>query len=114
MRTTPGVLRAAAMLGVMVGLSCDRAVEPTPPILDVFTPGNTFSPFTATIPVGGTVRFNIFGDDHNVIFARATAGAPSDINIVKDVMVERAFSAVGTFPYSCTVHPGMNGEIVVR
>lgn len=114
MRTTLGVTRAAAMLGLIVGLACDRAVEPAPAIVDVFTPGNIFSPFTATIPVGGTVRFNIFGDDHNVIFARSTTGAPADINIVKDVMVERAFSATGTFPYSCTVHPGMNGEIVVQ
>lgn len=113
MRTTPGFARVAAMLGLIVGLACDRAVRPTPVIVEVFTPGNTFSPFTATIAVGGTVRFNIFGDDHNVIFARSTAGAPSDINIVKDVIVDRTFATVGTFPYSCTVHPGMNGEIVV-
>lgn len=102
------------MLGLIAGLACDGPIEPVPAIVEVFTPGNTFSPFTATVRSGGTVRFNIFGDDHNVIFARTTAGAPADINIVKDVSVDRAFPALGTFPYSCTVHPGMNGEIVVQ
>lgn len=94
--------------------------SPTPPVIppvngvaDVFTPGNVFSPFSTTIPVGGTVRFNISGDQHNVIFKRI-AGAPSDVNIVKDQVASRTFPTAGTFPYDCTVHPGMSGQVVVQ
>jgi plastocyanin len=82
--------------------------------VEVFTPGNTFSPFTANVSVGGVVRFHIFGDDHNVIFTPGTAGAPQDINVVRDVTVDRTFTKAGDYAYSCTVHPGMNGEIIVR
>src|SRR6187431_2931322 len=58
-------------------------VSPNAPV-DVFTPGNTFSPFSASIPVGGVVRFNIFGDKHDVTFSRAVAGYPADIIVVQD------------------------------
>jgi plastocyanin len=81
---------------------------------DVFTPGLVFSPFSITIVAGGSVRFHITGDDHNVIFNPTVPGAPPDINVVKDQTVSRTFNTRGTFPYDCTVHPGMSGEIVVR
>jgi plastocyanin len=106
--------RTAVLVALMAAAGCSDATRPDPGVLDVYTPGNTFSPFTATIVVGGTVRFNIFGDDHNVIFTPGQAGAPADINVVRNVIVERIFSQTGDFAYSCTVHPGMTGEIVVR
>jgi len=82
--------------------------------VDVFTPGNTFSPFSATVSVGGTVNFNISGTPHNVIFARNPSGAPADINVVNNVVVSRTFNTKGTFNYDCTVHPGMSGQVVVQ
>ena len=107
--------RMAASLAVLASLAgCDHPAQPKPAVVDVYTPGNTFSPFTANVSVGGVVRFNIFGDDHNVVFAPGKSGAPADINVVRDVVVERTFTTAGDYPYSCTVHPGMNGEIIVR
>ena len=91
----------------------DTTTVPTATVADVFTPGNTFSPFSTTIKVGGSVRFNISGDQHNAIFGKV-AGAPADVNIVKDVVVTRTFTTRGTFPYDCTVHPGMSGRVVVQ
>lgn len=96
--------------------ACSKSESPTAPVVttfDVYTPGNTFSPFSLRVTRGSTVRFNIYGENHNVIFGRSTSGAPTDINVVKDVIVSRQFSAAGSFSYSCTVHPGMTGEIVV-
>lgn len=104
-------------LSCAVACGSDSVTPPvTPPggtTADVFTPGNVFSPFSTTIPVGGTVRFNISGDPHNVIFKRI-AGAPSDVNVVSNTVVSRTFSTAGTFPYDCTVHPGMSGQVVVQ
>jgi plastocyanin len=31
-----------------------------------------------------------------------------------DTTVSRTFNTIGTFPFICTVHPGMAGEIVVE
>ena len=107
-------------LSLSLAVGCGGSDVTTPPVLppaantaDVFTPGNVFSPFSTTINVGGTVRFNISGDPHNVIFKRI-AGAPSDVNVVNGTIVSRTFSAAGTFSYDCTVHPGMSGQVVVR
>ena len=84
---------------------------PTPS--DVYTPGNVFSPFSTVIAAGGTVRFNISGDQHNVIFSAVT-GAPANVNVVQNIVVSRTFTTRGTFPYDCTVHPGMSGQVVVQ
>lgn len=106
------ILFAAAAIGLVVACG-DSPVEPAQTV-DVYTPGNTFSPFSMNVSVGGVVRYNIFGEDHNVIFSKTAVGYPADINIVKDTIVSRTFSTKGTFTYTCTVHPGMNGEIVVQ
>ena len=100
------------------GCGSDAGVTPSDTttaslVADVFTPGLVFSPFSTTIKAGGSVRFNISGDQHNAIFAKV-AGAPADVIIVKDVVVTRTFNTRGTFSYDCTVHPGMSGRIVVQ
>lgn len=93
-------------------------VATAPDSLDVFTPGNVFSPTSATIRVGGKITWRISassdGTGHNVIFTGNVAGKPADINIVRNVAVSRTFTQAGTFPYACTVHPGMNGDVVVK
>lgn len=110
---TNATRQAAALLTALALGACDDPVKPET-VVDVYTPGNTFSPFSASLSAGGIVRFNIFGEDHNVIFSRTTPGHPADINVVKDVIVERTFLVTGTFHYTCTVHPGMDGEVVVK
>jgi plastocyanin len=109
------------MFGILLaGCGGGDAKSPTTPTTpttqdaEVFTPGNTFSPFSTTIAVGATVKFNITGVPHNVIFVRTQAGAPADINVVSNVVVSRTFATRGTFPYDCTVHPGMSGQVVVQ
>ena len=108
--------RTFAIVAAVVGAAgCHKsAAAPDPQTVDVYTPGNSFSPFSTRVLAGAVVRYNIYGDDHNVIFSHAVAGYPADINVVKDVVVSRTFPTKGTFSYTCTVHPGMNGEIVVQ
>jgi plastocyanin len=94
------------------GDSSPLGPPPTTTTAEVFTPGNTFSPFSTTIGVGGTVTFRITGVPHNVIFS--APGSPANVNVVSNTDVSRTFSTRGTFPYDCTVHPGMSGQIVVQ
>ena len=80
---------------------------------EVTMPGNTFSPFLTTIGVGGTVTFRFGSVDHNVIFGNV-AGKPTDIQITNNANVARTFNTKGVFPYDCTVHPGMSGQVEVK
>ncbi|MBC7897830.1 MAG: Ig-like domain-containing protein [Cytophagaceae bacterium] len=75
-------------------------------------PGNSFTPFTTTIRVAGTVSFRFPATAHNVIF-KPRAGTPADILPESNVTITRTFNALGTFAYDCTLHSGMSGEVVV-
>ena len=103
---------------VVAACNDDEPVAPSGEVVDVFTPGELFTPPTAEIGVGGTVRWHMSlasdGLGHNAIFSKVVPGAPADINVVADTVVSRVFMTRGTFGYICTVHPGMVGEVVVQ
>lgn len=112
----PGVAVITAAVGGRTGtatITVSAAGGAFPLAAEVTMPGNTFSPFLTTIGVGGTVTFRFGSVDHNVIFALLT-GRPADIQITRNVNVSRTFNTKGTFPYDCTVHPGMSGQVEVK
>ncbi len=78
----------------------------------VSMPGLSFTPFTTVIKQGGSVTFEFPQLPHNVIFERKT-GAPQDIQVTSNVRIARSFPATGLYPYDCTLHPGMKGEVNV-
>lgn len=78
----------------------------------VSMPGLTFSPFTTNIRVTQSVAFDFPALPHNVIFANRN-GAPADIPTTNSRQVSRQFNVAGTFPYDCTLHPGMAGTVIV-
>jgi len=78
-------------------------------------PINTFTPPQADIAVTGTVTFEFPAEDHNVIFTSASnSGKPPDIQPTHGVQVARQFNTQGAFPFVCTLHPGMQGTVVVH
>jgi len=73
----------------------------------------TFTPTSLSVHAGDVVTFDFGSVGHNVFFD-ATNGAPADIGGTNaNVAVTRTFSAVGTYRYTCHIHPGMTGTIVV-
>jgi plastocyanin len=80
-------------------------VTVTASILTVFDPANV------TVERGGTVNFVFQALAHNVTFT--TAGAPANIGDLANTSQSRVFNAVGSFPYTCTLHVNMNGTVNV-
>ena len=77
------------------------------------TPAIAFNPSPAKIDPGGTITFAFGSVAHNVYFD-AVAGAPADIpGNNAGTSVSRTFTSAGTYGYSCHIHPGMRGLIVV-
>ena len=93
------------------------ATGPTPPpasnTVDA-TPSLTFTPGTLNVSVGQDVAFAFGSVPHNVFFT-PQAGAPADItgNNV-NVSISRTFTTAGTYAYTCHIHPGMQGSVVVQ
>jgi plastocyanin len=73
---------------------------------DVFTPANI------QVNVGTTVTWNWAQEarDHNVTFNDGTTSG----NKSAGASYSRTFATAGTFNYSCTLHGGMNGSVLVK
>ena len=71
----------------------------------------SFSPTISRVPVGSTVRFlNTSAVEHAVV-GRSGTWASEILPVGKDY--SETFDAAGMYPFSCPLHPGMVGAIVV-
>jgi len=70
-----------------------------------------FDPASMTVTVGSTVRWvNQDSVPHRILF---TDGADSTI-LAPMQSWSRKFDRTGTYDYSCTIHPTMQGTIIVE
>jgi plastocyanin len=76
------------------------------------TSGDVFTPNAVAIARGGSVTWTFGTTIHNVTFG--TAGAPSSIANASNTQESRTFTQAGNFAYNCTLHAGMNGQVIVR
>jgi plastocyanin len=73
-----------------------------------------FLPTIARVPVGTTVRFVNSGFmPHQVTGANLTWGISGDEKLAPDAELKARFDKAGVYPYSCMIHPGMTGAIIV-
>lgn len=98
--------------GASANAAVPVTVAPAPATAEVTaTSGNAFTPSSVEIAAGGTVTWT-FQALHNVSFV--TPNSPEDIANRSTGSVSRTFPGAGTFSYTCTLHAGMNGQVVVR
>lgn len=94
-----------------VATATRRAGAPAPATASVSMKGSVFTPTTVTIRPGGTVTW--VNDD--AVMHTVTAGDGSfDSGIMaKGATFVRTFPKAGTYQYTCSLHPGMDGTVVV-
>lgn len=91
--------------------------QPFPSTADVTVSNNQFDPTPINIAVNGSVTWTWAqgAADHNVTFA--ATGNPATVNAIAQRNTgadSRTFSVAGTYNYTCTIHGGMNGTVVVH
>jgi len=72
-----------------------------------------FNPTSLSVAVGTTVTFNFQTITHHVVFDPAN-GSPGDLGEASNTSKTATFTAAGTFPFRCTIHPYMTGSITVH
>jgi plastocyanin len=77
------------------------------------TANSIFIPGSVDIAAGGTVTWSFGAVAHTVTFDFVN-GVPASIGATSGASVARTFPVVGTFPYECTIHPGMSGTVRVH
>lgn len=120
-------LRIALLCGATLAIACgggDGGTNPgtTPPVTvtpakdTIFTLPTQWLPAFVTINAGQAVVFQFGGGiAHNAIFSKfGVAGAPADILPATNQSFSRTFNTRGKYPFECTLHAGMVGEITVQ
>lgn len=114
-RLTPTRAVAVAMLlgpiaGAFLAYGALAAQDPNEVIIDNFT----FGPKDLTIAVGTTVKW-VNHDDipHTVVDASTTKTFRSKA-LDTDDSYSFTFASAGTFSYFCSLHPQMQGKIIVK
>jgi plastocyanin len=100
------LLLAALILFVLGSIEMARAASHTVAIADF-----AFAPASLTITVGETVTWT--NEDQAVHTATSTSGAFDSGELAQGDSYALTFTTPGTYPYLCTPHPEMTGQIVV-
>jgi plastocyanin len=104
------LLIAVVMIPMVLRLIDDPAAsDPVVGVDDVRIQGSAFHPPVIQVPPGTTVTwtFNDGGVEHNVV----GDGWQSDVQ--PSGTYQRTFTQPGSYPYTCTLHIGMDGRVEV-
>jgi len=86
--------------------------QPSAAIAEVRIDNFSFGPQTLTVPVGATVTWTNRDDiPHTVV---STDGVFKSKVRDTDEQFSYTFAKAGTYPYYCSIHPKMTGQIVVQ
>ena len=118
MGRTRGRLLAIAVTSVMAASAFNPAAatqrargdlpEPLGPTATVRALDDVFRPRTVTIARGSSVRWTNRGDH-----VHTTTGASWSATLSPGESFTKRFRRAGTYRYSCTLHVGMTGRVVV-
>jgi plastocyanin len=110
------ILAATAVIAIvllLVGSPTARANDtPSAPGTEVKIDNFSFGPQTITVPVGATVTWTNRDDiPHTSV---STEGVFKSKVMDTDEKFSYTFTKAGTYPYYCSIHPKMTGQVVVK
>jgi plastocyanin len=106
------MIALAAMLTTVGPVGGVGAQEQAPAGVEVKIDNFSFGPATVTVPVGTTVTWTNSDDiPHTAV---STDGLFKSKVLDTDDKFSFVFSKPGTYPYFCTIHPKMTGQIIVQ
>jgi plastocyanin len=106
------VISLAAMLTTVGRVGGVGAQEKAPAGAAVKIDNFSFGPATVTVPVGTTVTWTNRDDiPHTAV---STDGVFKSKVMDTDEQFSFVFSKPGTYPYFCSIHPKMTGQIIVQ
>jgi len=98
----------AGRVGGAAGVAQEKVAATAEVKIDNFS----FGPTALTVPVGTTVTWTNRDDiPHTVV---STDGAFKSKALDTDDKFSFVFTKAGTYPYFCSIHPKMTGQIVVQ
>lgn len=102
-----------AIVSLLAGSPIVRASDrPSSQGAEVKIDNFSFGPQTITVPVGATVTWTNRDDiPHTSV---STEGAFKSKVMDTDEKFSYTFTKAGTYPYYCSIHPKMTGQIVVK
>lgn len=112
MRFSRTGIAAAMIVAVSLAACDDDSTGPGDDTVTIEMRDNQFDPASRTVARGTTVRWvNEGSTAHNT---RAGTGAWQSENLTPGEDFEVTLQNPGTYAYSCTLHDGMNGTLVVN
>jgi cupredoxin-like protein len=102
--TTPSAAPPPVTAGVSSSITIPSGAE--------FLGNRAFSPADLTIDAGTTVTWT--NTDRTSHTSTSNATGWNSGTIAPGGQFSFTFAAAGTFPYHCSIHPGMTGTVVVR
>ena len=120
MRVSRMVLLSAFALSAFACGSSNSPTNPTPTsgtpvsiVAGASTMTTTaYAPNPIVVSVGGTVTW--MNNDNTAHTSTATGGAFDSGTIAPGGSFSKTFTSAGSFPYHCTIHPGMVGTVTVQ
>lgn len=107
-----GVILAAVLFRGAPALVGGDQTDPGPPVsgvTEVAVRDDFFAPAAIEVPAGTTVTWQWDDDNqHNVVGDEFASPVQTEGEFA------HTFEGPGTYDYRCTLHGGMNGEVVVR
>jgi plastocyanin len=108
---TPVVIAMLLLLAGTPNVAANTQ-QGAPATVEVKIDNFSFGPGTLTVPVGTTVTWTNRDDiPHTVV---STEGVFKSKVLDTDEKYSFTFSKAGTFPYFCSIHPKMTGNVVVQ
>jgi plastocyanin len=107
-----GLMASVVFAMLFAGSARVSANQPSATAAEVKIDNFTFGPQTITVPAGTTVTWTNKDDiPHTSV---STEGVFKSKVLDTDEKFSYTFTKAGTYPYYCTIHPKMTGQIVVK